>query len=56
MDIKCVRCGKKIPEKHYLIQSIIYLGKSSKRLNICKECYDSFIDWLEEFDGGDTDE
>lgn len=48
MDVKCVRCGKKIPELKHLIQVIEYLGKSEPRQPICDECFDAFQGWLKE--------
>ena len=49
METKCKRCGKKIPEKHYMIQVIVYLSnKHYPRHSICKECYESFIEWFDE--------
>ena len=53
MDVKCIRSGKKIPERHYLIQTIVYLGKSSKRRDLCENCYQDFIDWIDELNGGE---
>lgn len=54
MEVKCIRCGKKIQERHFLIQTIIYLGSSSKRMDLCPECFDDFRNWLEEME--DLDE
>lgn len=48
MEIKCARCGKKLNEKHYLIQTIVYLGNQSPRRDICSECYNAFIDFMED--------
>lgn len=53
MEIKCVRCKKKLQERRYLIQTIVYLGTSSKRMDLCPEYYDEFRDWLEEMDGNE---
>lgn len=50
METKCKRCGKKLPEKYYLIQVVVYLGKHYPRLPICKECYESFVDWFDEME------
>lgn len=48
MDVKCVRCGKKIPELKHLIHIIEYLGKSEPRQPICDECFGAFQGWLKE--------
>lgn len=55
LEIKCIRCKKKLNERRYLIQTIVYLGTSSKRMDLCSECYDEFRDWLEEMDGSEND-
>lgn len=46
--LKCKRCGKIIPEKHWLIQDVEYLGETSPRMPICEECHESFLHWLDE--------
>ena len=43
----CARCGKEIPEKKHLLQAITYLGASSKRFEVCSDCYSLFIKWLD---------
>ena len=53
MEIKCIRCKKKLNERHYLIQTIVYLGTSSKRMDLCPECFDDFRDWLEEMESNE---
>lgn len=53
LEIKCVRCKKKLNERRYLIQTIVYLGTSSKRMDLCPECFDDFRDWLEEMEGNE---
>lgn len=53
MEIKCARCGKKLKEKHYMIQTFVYLGYQSPRRDICKNCHDAFIDFMEECDDAD---
>ena len=50
MELKCVRCGKKLYEKKYMIQAITYLGSMGKRMDICKNCFDDFRDWLENYE------
>jgi len=57
MEIRCARCGKKLGEKHYMIQTFVYLGSQSPRRDICKNCYDAFINFMAlgynvNFDGG----
>ena len=46
MNCVCLKCKKPIEDKHFLIQGIVYLGESGKRLEICPECYAQFLDWL----------
>lgn len=46
--LKCARCGKIIPEKHWLIQDMEYLGEGSSRLPICEECHESLLYWFDE--------
>ncbi len=46
MDIKCVRCKKKIEQRHYMIQIIEYLGGWNPREDICDDCYRSFINFM----------
>ena len=56
MEIKCARCGQKLNEKKYLIQTIIYLGSNSPRMNLCKDCYDAFRDFMDECGANDDEE
>ena len=44
--LHCYRCGKRIPEKHHMIQNIVYLGDPGPRHDICEDCYVSFLNWL----------
>ena len=46
MNRKCLKCGKKIEDIKYLLQAIVYLGKSGERLPICPDCYAQFIEWV----------
>lgn len=48
MEIKCIRCGKKIQEQKHLIQVVEYLGQSEPRHPICEGCYAAFWGWLKE--------
>ena len=50
LEIRCIRCKKRLPEKHMMFQTITYLGKMSKRYDICNECYDALRDFMEEID------
>lgn len=52
-NLICARCGKKLEKKHYMIQAFVYLGSQSPRRDICKNCYDAFIDFMEECDDAD---
>lgn len=47
-NIRCARCGAPINEKHYLIQHMEYIGKTTPRLDICDNCNESFKYWFSE--------
>lgn len=51
MEIKCVRCGKKLEKKHYMLQVAEYLGELQPRVDICDDCFKSYTNWIL---GGET--
>lgn len=44
--IVCRRCGKVMEKRHYMLQTVVYLGEWCPRIDICDDCHTSYIMWL----------
>ena len=44
-EVVCDRCFAKT-NKHRLIQVCNYLGSTTKRMDLCEDCFKDFINWF----------
>lgn len=44
-EVVCDRCFIRT-NKHRLIQAFNYLGTQTKRMDLCENCFEEFINWF----------